>query len=147
MGILTTIRGFKDILPAETGKWHYVEETARNILTAFSFREIRLPLLEKTELFSRGIGATTDIVEKEMYTFLDRDKEYLTPERTCKESGPQSNNPGINPAKQGKVHQQKNAHKEHADYFQIDSEKTAPQVGAGSITYLVNRHQAYGLHP
>lgn len=85
MGILTTIRGFKDILPAETGKWHYVEEKARNILTAFSFREIRLPLLEKTELFSRGIGATTDIVEKEMYTFLDRDREYLTlrPEATA----------------------------------------------------------------
>jgi histidyl-tRNA synthetase len=85
MGILTTVRGFKDILPGETGKWQHVEETARNILIAFSFREIRLPLLEKTELFRRGIGAATDIVEKEMYTFLDRDKEYLTlrPEATA----------------------------------------------------------------
>jgi histidyl-tRNA synthetase len=85
MGSITAVRGFKDILPGEAGKWQHVERTAREMFTAFAFQEIRLPLLEKTELFSRGIGTATDIVEKEMYTFLDHGKEHLTlrPEATA----------------------------------------------------------------
>ncbi|MFA4916111.1 MAG: histidine--tRNA ligase [Syntrophales bacterium] len=85
MEIITAIKGFKDILPQETGKWRYIEEMARKIFTDFGFREIRVPILEKTELFQRSIGETTDIVEKEMYTFLDRGGEYLTlrPEATA----------------------------------------------------------------
>ena len=85
MEIITAIRGFKDILPAETGKWQYIEKIAREILANFGFREIRVPILEKTELFKRSIGESTDIVEKEMYTFLDRSDEYLTlrPEATA----------------------------------------------------------------
>ena len=85
MEIITAVKGFKDILPQEAGKWRYIEETARKIFTEFGFREIRIPILEKTELFKRGIGETTDIVEKEMYTFLDRGGEYLTlrPEATA----------------------------------------------------------------
>jgi len=85
MEIITAVRGFKDILPPETDKWLHVEETARKVFGAFGFREIRIPLLEKTELFCRGIGETTDIVEKEMYTFLDRGEESLTlrPEATA----------------------------------------------------------------
>jgi len=85
MEIITSVKGFKDILPQETGKWQYVEEMARKIFTDFGFREIRIPILEKTELFKRGIGEATDIVEKEMYTFLDRGGEYLTlrPEATA----------------------------------------------------------------
>jgi histidyl-tRNA synthetase len=85
MGKITSIRGFNDILPQETGIWQYVEGKARDIFMNFGFREIRVPIMEKTDLFNRSIGASTDIVEKEMYTFLDRGDEYLTlrPEATA----------------------------------------------------------------
>jgi len=85
MKIITAVRGFKDILPPETDKWRHIEDTAHEVFRAFGFNEIRLPLLEKTELFRRGIGESTDIVEKEMYTFLDRGEESLTlrPEATA----------------------------------------------------------------
>ena len=82
---ITAVRGFKDILPDETGRWQFVEKKAREIFGVFGFQEIRVPILEKTDLFQRGIGETTDIVEKEMYTFLDRGEESLTlrPEATA----------------------------------------------------------------
>src|SRR5450759_3710425 len=85
MEIITAVMGFKDILPPETDKWRHIEETAHKVFCTFGFREIRIPLLEKTELFCRGIGESTDIVEKEMYTFLDRGDESLTlrPEATA----------------------------------------------------------------
>ena len=85
MEVITAVKGFKDILPEETGKWRFVEDAAREIFSRFGFKEIRLPVLEKTDLFKRGIGESTDIVEKEMYTFLDRGDEYLTlrPEATA----------------------------------------------------------------
>src|SRR4030065_2261118 len=85
MEIITAVRGFKDIIPPETDKWRHIIETAYRVFGAFGCREIRIPLLEKTELFCRGIGETTDIVEKEMYTFLDRGEESLTlrPEATA----------------------------------------------------------------
>ena len=85
MDKITSIRGFKDILPGETEKWAFVEEKAREIFANFGIREIKIPILEKTELFKRGIGETTDIVEKEMYTFRDRGDEYVTlrPEATA----------------------------------------------------------------
>jgi histidyl-tRNA synthetase len=85
MEIITAVKGFKDILPPETDKWRHIEETASEVFRTFGFSEIRIPLLEKTELFRRGIGETTDIVEKEMYTFLDRGEESLTlrPEATA----------------------------------------------------------------
>ncbi|WP_354005660.1 histidine--tRNA ligase [Desulfofustis limnaeus] len=74
--------GFRDILPAEIAVWRHVEQVARDLLERFHFAEIRLPILEKTELFARSIGAETDIVEKEMYTFVDR-QETLRPEATA----------------------------------------------------------------
>ena len=85
MEIITAVRGFKDILPKETGKWQHVEEIARRLFSNFGFREIRVPILEKTDLFKRSIGESTDIVEKEMYSFPDRSDEYLTlrPEATA----------------------------------------------------------------
>jgi histidyl-tRNA synthetase len=85
MDIITAIKGFKDILPPETEKWRHIEATAIDVFRAFGFSEIRIPLLEKTELFRRGIGESTDIVEKEMYTFVDRSEESLTlrPEATA----------------------------------------------------------------
>ena len=84
MGI-TAIRGFNDILPSEIGKWQFVEKTVREVFEGFGFSEIRIPILERTELFSRGIGDATDIVEKEMYTFTDKGGSSLTlrPEATA----------------------------------------------------------------
>jgi histidyl-tRNA synthetase len=66
-----TIKGFKDILPEEVGQWQRLESETRRIFQNFGFKEIRPPLLERTELFSRGIGQETDIVSKEMYTLRD----------------------------------------------------------------------------
>ena len=84
-GTIQSVRGFKDILPGEVEKWRFVEEKAREVLENFGVREIRVPILEKTELFQRGIGEATDIVEKEMYTFVDKGRESLTlrPEATA----------------------------------------------------------------
>ena len=69
---IKAINGFKDILPEEVVLWRKIEITARNIFRCFGMREIRLPILEKTELFARSIGEATDIVEKEMFTFVDK---------------------------------------------------------------------------
>ena len=69
---ISALNGFKDILPAEVVLWQRLETAARDILARFHFAEIRLPILEKTELFARSIGETTDVVEKEMYTFVDK---------------------------------------------------------------------------
>jgi histidyl-tRNA synthetase len=79
------IRGMNDILPNESALWEGLEATVREVLTAYGYHEIRLPIVEKTELFARSIGEVTDIVEKEMYTFADRNGESLTlrPEGTA----------------------------------------------------------------
>jgi histidyl-tRNA synthetase len=81
----TTIRGFKDVLPDEVGYWQKIESEARRLFGLFGYFEIRLPLLERTELFSRGIGQDTDIVSKEMYTLQDSKGRGLTlrPEATA----------------------------------------------------------------
>ena len=74
-----------DILPEEMARWRRLEELTREVVESYGYREIRLPVVEKTELFKRSIGDTTDIVEKEMYTFIDRSEESLTlrPEATA----------------------------------------------------------------
>jgi histidyl-tRNA synthetase len=79
------IKGVKDILPEETPRWRLIEESARRWANRYGFQEIRIPIFEVTTLFARSIGATTDIVEKEMYTFPDRDGTSLTlrPEGTA----------------------------------------------------------------
>ena len=79
------IKGFHDILPDQSLKWAFIIDTARSRLSRFGFREIITPVMEKTELFQRGIGQTTDIVEKEMYTFSDLggDSLSLRPEATA----------------------------------------------------------------
>jgi histidyl-tRNA synthetase len=81
---ITAIKGFADILPGEVEIWQAVEAKARQIFKAYNFSEIRIPVLEKTELFSRSIGETTDIVEKEMYTFEDRDSRSADVTETTK---------------------------------------------------------------
>lgn len=82
---IRAVRGFSDVLPEETPTWHKIEEEARGVLEGFGFREIRIPVLERTELFARGIGSETDIVQKEMYTFTDRSGDMVTlrPEATA----------------------------------------------------------------
>lgn len=82
---ITGIRGFNDILPNEAAAWRRMEEEAERVFSSFGFLEIRLPVVEKTELFLRTIGETTDIVEKQMYSFLDRHGESLSlrPEGTA----------------------------------------------------------------
>jgi histidyl-tRNA synthetase len=82
---ITAIRGFRDILPEESALWQVLTAQARAFFAAYGFSEIIFPILEKTELFARAIGETTDIVEKEMYTFFDRDDSSLTlrPEGTA----------------------------------------------------------------
>lgn len=79
------VRGVKDILPDVSPLWRYVESVAADIFDLYNFAEVRLPVFEKTEVFKRSIGETSDIVEKEMYTFTDRGGESLTlrPEGTA----------------------------------------------------------------
>ena len=83
--MIQLIRGFTDILTGEVELWQAVEKVARGLLEEFGYKEIRLPIMERTELFARSIGDDTDIVEKEMYTFADRKGELITlrPEATA----------------------------------------------------------------
>jgi histidyl-tRNA synthetase len=83
--IIQALKGFKDILPGEAEKWVFMEKTARRVFQTFAFSEIRTPIMEKTELFVRSIGSYTDIVEKEMYTMVDRGGDAITlrPEATA----------------------------------------------------------------
>ncbi|MCI8476000.1 MAG: histidine--tRNA ligase [Clostridia bacterium] len=78
-------KGTKDVLPAQSYKWQFIEETARSVAKAFNFREVRTPVFEHTELFQRGVGETTDVVNKEMYTFEDKGGRSVTlkPEGTA----------------------------------------------------------------
>ena len=78
-------RGTKDVLPSESYKWHYLESVIREITEIFGYKEVRTPVFEHTELFVRGVGDTTDIVQKEMYTFLDKGERSITlkPEGTA----------------------------------------------------------------
>jgi histidyl-tRNA synthetase len=83
--LICSVKGTRDLLPPETLLWQRVEDEARRVFAAYHFQEIRTPVLEHTTLFARSVGADTDIVMKEMYTFQDRDDESLTlrPEATA----------------------------------------------------------------
>ena len=78
-------KGTKDILPQDVETWQYVEGIAKNIFQNYGFSEIRVPVFEHTELFQRGVGDTTDVVQKEMYTFEDKGGRSITlrPEGTA----------------------------------------------------------------
>lgn len=94
-GKIQAIRGMHDILPEDSGLWQYFEQTVREVVSSYGYQEIRFPIVEMTDLFKRSIGEVTDIVEKEMYTFDDRNGDSLTmrPEgtagcvRACIENG------------------------------------------------------------
>jgi histidyl-tRNA synthetase len=81
----STVKGMNDILAPEVSKWQFVEEKARSVLDAFAYRELRTPILEYTPLFVRGVGEATEVVEKQMYTFDDKDGNSVTmrPEGTA----------------------------------------------------------------
>ena len=85
MAKIQAIRGMNDILPEQTPVWQFVEATVRKVLGQYGYQEIRMPIVEQTDLFKRSIGEVTDIVEKEMYTFDDRNGDSLTlrPEGTA----------------------------------------------------------------
>lgn len=85
MSQIRAIRGMTDILPEDSWLWQHLEQQAQRVLSGYGYQEIRLPVVERTELFSRGIGEVTDIVEKEMYSFADRNDESLSlrPEGTA----------------------------------------------------------------
>ena len=85
MSKIQSIRGMNDLLPEESALWQYLESAVREVLAGYGYQEIRFPIVEQTELFKRSIGEVTDIVEKEMYTFDDRNGESLTmrPEGTA----------------------------------------------------------------
>ncbi len=84
---LTRIKGFSDVLPGEVETWQRIEDAAVRVFATYNFKEIRVPVLEKSELFSRSLGESTDVIEKEMYTFADRDAKAtllsLRPEGTA----------------------------------------------------------------
>lgn len=82
--IITVQKGTKDILPTEMDSWHFIEDTANRVFSKAGFKEIRTPIFEATELFARGVGDTTDIVNKEMYTFEKSERSLtLRPENTA----------------------------------------------------------------
>lgn len=83
--MIKAITGTKDILPGDIGKWNYLESLVKEVLENFNYSEIRTPVFEETALFARGIGEATDIVSKEMYTFIDRSETSVTlkPEMTA----------------------------------------------------------------
>lgn len=82
--IINVIKGTKDILPQDVGAWHRLEQTALEVFSKYGYQEIRTPVFEATELFARGVGDTTDIVNKEMYTFEKNDRSLtLRPENTA----------------------------------------------------------------
>lgn len=86
MAIITKApRGTQDVLPSQSYRWQYIEKTVREISSRFGFKEIRFPTFEHTELFTRSVGDTTDVVQKEMYTFLDKGERSITlrPEGTA----------------------------------------------------------------
>lgn len=82
---INAVRGMRDILPEEISYWHYIEAELQKLTSTYGYKEIRLPIVESTDLFKRSVGQVTDIVEKEMYTFTDRNGDSLTlrPEGTA----------------------------------------------------------------
>ena len=83
--MISAPKGTKDVLPQDSYRWHYIEDAARSIAEVFNLKEIRTPVFEHTELFLRGVGDTTDVVNKEMYTFKDKGDRSITlkPEGTA----------------------------------------------------------------
>jgi len=83
--IIEPLRGVHDVLPAQAPAWQYLERSAREVFAAYGYEEFRVPIIEQTQLFKRSIGDFTDIVEKEMFSFIDQGEDHITlrPEATA----------------------------------------------------------------
>ena len=90
--MIPAIRGTHDILPPDVEKWQYVEHVARTLCERYGYVEVRTPVIEREELFAKGTGGSTDIVQKEMYSFTDKGGEHVTlrPEATPSMAAPSS---------------------------------------------------------
>jgi histidyl-tRNA synthetase len=149
---IQSVKGTRDILPDEIGPWHAIEDAARSLFARYGYREIRTPVFEETELFARGIGADTDIVSKEMYTFDDRDGSSLTlrPEATAGivraviEHNLMSTDPALRVYAVGPMFRRERPQKgRYRQFHQVDVEAfglTSPTIDAEvvelAITYL-----------
>jgi len=157
MNAITVVKGFKDILPEEAYHWLQVERLVRSVFADFGFQEIHVPILEKTELFTKGIGDTTDIVEKEMYTFRDRGEDSLTlrPEATSSilrayiEHGMFNQNTVTKLFSIGPMFRRERPQKgRYRQFHQIDAEilgSEAPQIDAELIIMLTHLFRTVGL--
>lgn len=155
---ISAIKGFNDILPGEVEKWQHIEAVAREVFRCYGFSEIRVPIMEKTELFSRSIGDATDIVEKEMYSFIDKGDNRVTlrPEGTAGvmraliEQKLYASDPVSKLYYMGPMFRYERPQKgRYRQFHQIGAEVTGvsdPKVDAQVLTMLCNFFQRLGLH-
>jgi histidyl-tRNA synthetase len=154
---IQAVRGTRDILPDEVGVWHRMEEAARELFALYGYRELRTPVFEETELFARGIGAETDIVSKEMYTFSDRDGGSLTlrPEATAGivraviEHGLLATDPALKVYALGPMFRRERPQKgRYRQFHQVDVEAlglTSPTIDAETIELALAYLDACGV--
>jgi histidyl-tRNA synthetase len=154
---ITGVKGFNDILPGEVEKWQHIEATARRVFELYGLSEIRIPILEKTELFCRSIGDATDIVEKEMYSFEDKggNKVTMRPEGTASvmrafiEHKMHALDPVARLYYMGPMFRYERPQKgRYRQFHQIGAEitgVTAPTVDAQVLTMLTHFFQELGL--
>jgi histidyl-tRNA synthetase len=154
---IQAVRGTRDILPDEIGVWHRMEAAARDLFALYGYRELRTPVFEETELFARGIGAETDIVSKEMYTFADRDGGSLTlrPEATAGivraviEHGLLATDPALKVYSLGPMFRRERPQKgRYRQFHQVDVEAfglTSPTVDAETVELALAYLDACGV--
>jgi histidyl-tRNA synthetase len=154
---IQAVRGTRDILPDEVGVWHRMEVAARDLFALYGYRELRTPVFEETELFARGIGAETDIVAKEMYTFADRDGGSLTlrPEATAGivraviEHGLLATDPALKVYALGPMFRRERPQKgRYRQFHQVDVEAfglTSPTVDAETVELALAYLDACGV--
>lgn len=154
---IKAIRGMNDILPSQTPVWQYLEQTVKSLLAGYGYSEIRMPIVEQTHLFKRSIGEVTDIVEKEMYTFEDRNGDSLTlrPEgtascvRACEEHSLLTNNQSQRLWYTGPMFRHERPQKgRYRQFFQIGVETfgmATPDIDAEIIILTARLWQALGL--
>jgi histidyl-tRNA synthetase len=154
---IQAVRGTRDILPDEIGAWQRIEAAARDLFARYGYREIRTPVFEETELFARGIGAETDIVSKEMYSFADRDGASLTlrPEATAGivraviEHNLLSTDPALKVFAMGPMFRRERPQKgRYRQFHQVDVEAfgfTSPTVDAETIELALAYLDACGV--
>lgn len=154
---IKAIRGMNDVLPTQTPVWQYLEQTVKDVLGSYGYQEIRMPIVEQTHLFKRSIGEVTDIVEKEMYTFEDRNGDSLTlrPEgtascvRACEEHSLLSNNQSQRVWYTGPMFRHERPQKgRYRQFFQIGVETfgmATPDIDAEVIMQTARLWQHLGL--